>query len=172
MLFLFARSMKNRIKPFIGLLLIAMGVLLVGLSPYIRLRFDLSEEKKFTLSASSIDLLRQQDAPIRIKVFLGGDKLPAGFKRMEKALDSVDPDVIEVEQSSGVLTLKLARGAKIILSAQPSVRQLWLAMAVLGTAIHFDWQNGQWVDDKGQGKELYSTLSQVLREQTGLEISL
>lgn len=96
----------------------------------------------------------------------------AAVARMEKALDSVDPDVIEVEQSSGVLTLKLGRGAKIILSAQPSVRQLWLAMAVLGTAIHFDWQNGQWVDDKGQGQELFSTLSQVLREQTGLEISL
>lgn len=81
--------MKNRIKPFIGLLLIAMGILLIGLSPYIRLRFDLSEEKKFTLSASSIESLRQQDAPIRIKVFLVGDKLPAGFKRMEKALDEL-----------------------------------------------------------------------------------
>ncbi len=45
-------------------------------------------------------------------------------------------------------------------------------MAVLGTAIHFDWQNGQWVDDKGQGQELFSTLGKVLREQTGLEISL
>ena len=89
MLFLFGRSMKNRIKPFIGLLLIAMGILLIGLSPYIRLRFDLSEEKKFTLSASSIESLRQQDAPIRIKVFLVGDKLPAGFKRMEKALDEL-----------------------------------------------------------------------------------
>jgi hypothetical protein len=83
MLFLFARSMKNRIKPFIGPLLIAMGILLVGLSPSIRFRFDLSEEKKFTLSASSIELLRKQDGPIRIKVFLGGNKLPAGFKRME-----------------------------------------------------------------------------------------
>lgn len=89
MLFLFERSMKNRIKPFIGLLMIAMGILLIGLSPYIRLRFDLSEEKKFTLSASSIESLRQQDAPIRIKVFLVGDKLPAGFKRMEKALDEL-----------------------------------------------------------------------------------
>ncbi len=48
----------------------------------------------------------------------------AAVARIEKALDAVDPDVIEVEQSSGVLTLKLSRGAKIILSAQPSVRQL------------------------------------------------
>ena len=101
MLFLFARSMKNRIKPFIGLLLIAIGILLVGLSPYIRLRFDLSEEKKFTLSASSIDLIRQQDGPIRIKVFLVGDKLPAGFKRMEKALDELLLD-LKSNSSQGI----------------------------------------------------------------------
>ena len=101
MLFLFGRSMKNRIKPFIGLLLIAMGILLIGLSPYIRLRFDLSEEKKFTLSASSIESLRQQDAPIRIKVFLVGDKLPAGFKRMEKALDELLLD-LKMNSSQGI----------------------------------------------------------------------
>ncbi len=101
MLFLFARSMKNRIKPFLGPLLIAIGILLVGLSPYIRLRFDLSEEKKFTLSASSIELLRQQDAPIRIKVFLGGIKLPAGFKRMEKALDELLLD-LKMNSSQGI----------------------------------------------------------------------
>jgi len=101
MLFLFARSMKNWIKPFLGPLLIAMGILLVGLSPYIRLRFDLSEEKKFTIAASSIELIRQQDAPIRIKVFLGGNKLPAGFKRMEKALDELLLD-LKSNSSQGI----------------------------------------------------------------------
>ena len=101
MLFLFARSMKNWIKPFIGPLLIAMGILLIGLSPYIRMRFDLSEEKKFTLSASSIELIRQQDGPIRIKVFLGGNKLPAGFKRMEKALDELLLD-LKSNSSQGI----------------------------------------------------------------------
>jgi gliding-associated putative ABC transporter substrate-binding component GldG len=101
MLFFFARSMKNRIKPFIGPLLIAIGFLLVMLSPYIRLRFDLSEEKKFTIAASSIELLRQQDAPIRIKVFLGGNKLPAGFKRMEKALDELLLD-LKSNSSQGI----------------------------------------------------------------------
>jgi len=101
MLFFFARSMKNRIKPFIGPLLIAIGFLLVMLSPYIRLRFDLSEEKKFTIAATSIELLRQQDAPIRIKVFLGGNKLPAGFKRMEKALDELLLD-LKSNSSQGI----------------------------------------------------------------------
>lgn len=101
MLFLFARSMKNWIKPFLGPLLIAMGILLVGLSPYIRWRFDLSEEKKFTIAASSIELIRQQDAPIRIKVFLGGNKLPAGFKRMEKALNELLLD-LKSNSSQGI----------------------------------------------------------------------
>ncbi|NBW03511.1 MAG: hypothetical protein EBR87_07360, partial [Cytophagia bacterium] len=93
--------MKNWIKPFLGPLLIAMGILLVGLSPYIRLRFDLSEEKKFTIAASSIELIRQQDAPIRIKVFLGGNKLPAGFKRMEKALNELLLD-LKSNSSQGI----------------------------------------------------------------------
>lgn len=89
MLFLFASRMKNRIQPFIGFILLAIGILLVVLSPYVRLRFDLSQDKKFTISESSIEMIRRQDAPIHIKVYLGGSKLPAGFKRMEKALDDL-----------------------------------------------------------------------------------
>lgn len=89
MLFLFASRMKNRIQPFIGFILVAIGILLVVLSPYVRLRFDLSQDKKFTISESSIEMIRRQDAPIHIKVYLGGSKLPAGFKRMEKALDDL-----------------------------------------------------------------------------------
>jgi gliding-associated putative ABC transporter substrate-binding component GldG len=81
--------MKKRIQPFIGYILVAIGLLLLLLSPYIRLRFDLSEEHKFTLSAASVELIRQQDSPIKIQVFLVGNQLPAGFKRMEKALDEL-----------------------------------------------------------------------------------
>lgn len=81
--------MKKRIQPFIGYILVVIGLLLLLLSPYIRLRFDLSEEHKFTLSAASVELIRQQDSPIKIEVFLVGNQLPAGFKRMEKALDEL-----------------------------------------------------------------------------------
>lgn len=101
MLFLFASGMKKRVQPFMGLVMIAIGILLVCLSPYIRLRFDLSEEKKFTLSAPSIALIRQQDAPIRIQVFLVGDKLPPGFKRMEKALNELLLD-LKTYSSQGI----------------------------------------------------------------------
>jgi hypothetical protein len=46
-------------------------------------------------------LLRKQDGPIRIKVFLGGNKLPAGFKRMEKALDELLLD-LKSNSSQGI----------------------------------------------------------------------
>ena len=56
----------------------------MALSPYVRGRFDLSEEGKYTLSESSELILASIDAPIRIQVYLGGDDLPGGFKRLQK----------------------------------------------------------------------------------------
>lgn len=62
-----------------------LGFLLIGLSPYIKMRLDLSEDKKFTLSESTIKVLNQLDGPIKITVYLGGDHLPGGFKRLHKS---------------------------------------------------------------------------------------
>ena len=56
----------------------------MALSPYVRGRFDLSEDGKYTLSESSEIILNSIDAPIRIQVYLGGDDLPGGFKRLQK----------------------------------------------------------------------------------------
>jgi iron donor protein CyaY len=93
---------------------------------------------------------------------------------VERALQDVDPDVLECEDQFGVVTLKLASGAKWILSAQPSVQQIWLAVASLGVAYHFDFnpKTQKWVDDKGHGIELMTFLEKLLREQVGLEIQL
>jgi len=94
-------------------------------------------------------------------------KIKAVYSRVESAFDDVDPDVVEPELGQGTLILLTPKG-KIILSTQPSVRQLWLAVAALGLAVHFNYDdaNNTWVDDKGDGKELYaylkSTLSQLV----------
>ncbi|MHA8070827.1 gliding motility-associated ABC transporter substrate-binding protein GldG [Aquirufa ecclesiirivi] len=86
-------------------ILIGVGILLIVLSPQLRLRWDLSEEKKFTLSESSVAVLQSLDGPISIKVYLGGRNLPGGFKRLEKALlellddvRSQSPQRIDIEQ--------------------------------------------------------------------------
>ena len=97
--------------------------------------------------------------------------LQTTLDRIERAFEGVDPDLAECDQSLGSMTITLADRTRCILSAQPSVRQLWLALASRGTAYHFNWDEAgaQWRDDKGKGIELETFLAQFLRETTGQE---
>ncbi len=101
-------------------------------------------------------------------------ELQKTFERVEKAFAEVDPDMAECEQSGGALSVKLADRSRVILSGQPSVRQLWLALASRGTAVHFDFDRsrGLWVDDKGQGLELLAYLKGYFQEAVGLGLEL
>ena len=94
----------------------------------------------------------------------------AVYDRVEAPFDAIDPDEVECEVAQGALTIMLANGQKWILSQQPPVRQLWLAVASRGQAHHFNYRDGQWLDDKGQGLELLSYLAQLLGEEAGVEI--
>ena len=75
--------MKKQIRTWI--IWVVAGILLLLVSPYVLIRWDLSEEKKFTLSESTISTLQSLDGPIRIKLYLAGNDLPGGFKRLQKA---------------------------------------------------------------------------------------
>jgi iron donor protein CyaY len=94
------------------------------------------------------------------------------FDVIEQAFDDVDPDVAEAEQALGAMTLTFSDRSRCILSAQPSVRQLWLALASKGTAYHFNWDASkqQWIDDKGRNIELISFLESYLSEKTGVDV--
>ncbi len=96
----------------------------------------------------------------------------ATLDRIQKPFDAVDPDVAECEVAHGALTISFADRTRCILSAQPSVRQLWLALAAQGTAHHFNFDpaRSQWWDDKGKGIELLSFLQNYLKEKTDTEI--
>ena len=72
------------LKRFGAYYILGIGLLLVAISPFVRGRFDLSEEGKFTLSESSEVILNSIDAPITVEVYLGGEDLPGGFKRLKK----------------------------------------------------------------------------------------
>jgi iron donor protein CyaY len=95
------------------------------------------------------------------------------YARIESALENVDPDLLEVEPGLGTLAFLTKKG-KTILSTQPSVRQLWLAAASQGTAIHFNWDavKKQWVDDRGEGKELYKFLADLFKTISGIQVTL
>lgn len=48
-------------------------------------RFDLTEDKRYTLKPATKELLRQLDQPMTIEILLAGD-LPAGFERFRKSI--------------------------------------------------------------------------------------
>ncbi len=96
------------------------------------------------------------------------------FNRIEVAFESVDPDIAECEQSMGSFTITLADQSRCILSAQPSVQQLWLAVASRGTAYHFTYDEAKhaWMDDKGRGIEILEFLGTYLSEATRAQVKL
>ena len=99
-------------------------------------------------------------------------KIAETFDQIEKAFERIDPDLAECSQSQGALTILFPTGSKCILSAQPSVRQLWMAVAARGVAFHMNWDlaKRQWWDDKGKGVELWAYLRQYLRESAQVEL--
>jgi iron donor protein CyaY len=94
------------------------------------------------------------------------------FDDVTAQFEDVDPDVAECEQAFGVVTISFPNRTKVILSAQPAVRQVWVAMAAKGTAVHFNFDHvaGRWRDDKGRDIELKALLTQVLDEAAGVKL--
>ena len=94
------------------------------------------------------------------------------YSRISAAFDEVDPDVAECEESLGSLSIVLADGAKWILSVQPPVRQMWLAVASIGRAFHFNFDPAteSWRDDKDNGIELLSYLEGLLKKVANLDL--
>ena len=101
-------------------------------------------------------------------------KLQNVYDRVIKALDAVDPDQCEADLAQGALTIKLANGTRWVLSGQPPVRQLWLAVASRGRAFHFDYDaaTNAWRDDKGEGLEVVSLLERLLQEDAGVRVKI
>ncbi len=99
-------------------------------------------------------------------------RVQAVFRKIDQALAHLDPDQVDCEESQGSLVIALADRSKCILSLQPSVEQLWVALASQGRAYHFifDDHSQQWWDDRGQKLELFQMLERYLLEVSGLVI--
>lgn len=94
----------------------------------------------------------------------------AELGRIEDALADVDPDVIEVSTSDGVLRLDLRDGTKIVINSHRAARQIW--MAAVASAWHFDPRpDGRWVATK-TGDELHATVVRLVSEHVGLTLAL
>ncbi len=77
-------------------LLLAIGIIiLINILAHSRIgnfplytRFDLTEDKRFTLTSATKTLLRQLDEVVYVKVLLQGD-FPAGYKRLQESAEDM-----------------------------------------------------------------------------------
>ena len=70
--------MKNRLNFIINLF---FPILAVTLAQWIDFRLDFTQDQRYTLNSSTIEILETLDRPIKIEVFLSG-KLPADYLRL------------------------------------------------------------------------------------------
>jgi gliding-associated putative ABC transporter substrate-binding component GldG len=73
-------SNKNNLKSLLGI--ITLILFLNGLSNVFFHRFDLTKDKRYTLSTTSLNIIKQVENPLYVKIYLQGD-LPAEFKRLQ-----------------------------------------------------------------------------------------
>lgn len=72
---------KNNLKAVLIILTIVLLVNVIGNSFFHR--FDLTKDNRYTLSSASLNIVKQVQNPLSIKVYLQGD-LPAEFKRLQQ----------------------------------------------------------------------------------------
>ena len=72
---------KNNLKAVLIILAIVLLVNVIGNSFFHR--FDLTKDNRYTLSSASLNIVKQVQNPLYIKVYLQGD-LPAEFKRLQQ----------------------------------------------------------------------------------------
>ena len=95
----------------------------------------------------------------------------AELHALESALLVCDPDELEVELSSGVLTLTLADDDKVVINSHRAAGEIW--MAAFRNAWHF-----RPVDESGKTlwrttkDELRSTLRSLLSEKLGHSVEV
>ena len=73
-------TQKKNIKSLF--ILIAIVLVLNGISGSFFHRFDLTKDKRYTLSQTSLNIIKQVQNPLYIKIYLQGD-FPAEFKRLQ-----------------------------------------------------------------------------------------
>jgi CyaY protein len=94
------------------------------------------------------------------------------FARIDAAFDGVDPDLAEVSLSQGTLTVTYPGNLRLMLTPQPSPRQLWVAFRDRAWHFDYDQAGGRWVDDRGQGVEVRQLIEETTRGTAGVEVRI
>jgi CyaY protein len=96
--------------------------------------------------------------------------IATAFKRIVKALDDADPDVLDVVSTGDKIDVThVPDGEKVVINTQRAIWQIWVAGK--GQGIHFSHAtDGRWLDDKGKGLELYAHVADCVNAMSGLSL--
>ncbi len=92
------------------------------------------------------------------------------FRRIDAGFEQVDPDLAESEFSQGGLVITFLQTHKLILSPQTPARQIWVAFRDRAWHMSLDRPTGRWLDDRGQGVELFALVRSLARDAAGVEL--
>ena len=102
------------------IIVLAICAVLVALSYVFVVRWDLTDDKHYSLSEASKTLLRQTDAPIEVTLLLDGD-LNAGFRRLKKATEETLEEMAVYSDLKVVKVVKDAKDLKDSLGLSPII---------------------------------------------------
>ncbi len=102
-------------------LIIIVLVLLMIFFSRVDVRWDLTEEHRFTLSPNTIDLIQSIDNPVHVQLLLDGE-LPAGFERLSAETE----DMLRryKRQSKGMFTYEIMNPAEGSVKQQNETKKL------------------------------------------------
>jgi CyaY protein len=92
------------------------------------------------------------------------------LRQIEDLFRDVDTDDVDCERAGDVVSLLFRNGQKCILNTQRPTRQIWLAANARAFHFSYDEVQKQWLDDKGQGKELLAELRAIVKTASGLSV--
>jgi CyaY protein len=92
------------------------------------------------------------------------------MRRVDIAFEDIDPDLAESDYTQGSLVVTLRQSLKLIVSPQTPLRQIWVAFR--DRAWHLNLTDGRWLDDRGEGVELFALVASIVREQAGVALPL
>jgi CyaY protein len=81
--------------------------------------------------------------------------------------DETDAD-LDNQRVGSMVTLTFANHSQIIINLQKPLQEIW--MAAKSGGYHYRWDQGQWLDTKGQG-EFFAALTRDASAQAGMALS-
>ncbi len=96
--------------------------------------------------------------------------MDVAFRKVIDLFESVDTDLADCEAAGDVITITFAGKKRCVVNTQRPTCQIWLAANARAWHFSYDEAVGNWLDDKGQGHELFATLTSLAEDWGGVRL--